>query len=163
MKHLITAFVMATLVALAVSARAWAPPNQDQGGYSNADMNGGYGCNLAGTLGGAGVVGTAEYHPYGNGTFIESLLTLQIGGIGVCQYALESGMGTYDITVHGTGSAHLVYSRVAGSATGCPSTFDSHLSFVCSGASVTANTCDIATLDIGVLLSGTCKKQNKYK
>ena len=39
--------------------------------------------------------------------------------------------------------------------------FNSHISFVCSGAKISADTCDIATLDTGVLLSGTCKKQNK--
>jgi len=43
----------------------------------------------------------------------------------------------------------------------CPGVFNSHISFVCSGAKITADTCDIATLDTGVLLSGTCKKQNK--
>jgi hypothetical protein len=37
----------------------------------------------------------------------------------------------------------------------------SHITFVCSGAVTTADTCDIATLDTGFLLSGTCKKQDR--
>jgi len=127
-------------------------------GYTNADINGGYGCNVSGTLAGAGIVATAQYHPEGDGTFSESVFTLNIAGIGVCQYSLEPGTGTYDVSANGTGLAQAVYSRQSGSAMSCPVVFNSHLSFVCSGARITANTCDIATLDPGVLLSGTCKK-----
>jgi hypothetical protein len=47
MKQLVSACVMAALVGLAVSARADA---QQANGYTNADINGGYGCNVSGTL-----------------------------------------------------------------------------------------------------------------
>jgi hypothetical protein len=159
MKKVVSTFVMAALVGVAVCAQA--DERRHPPGYTNADINGGYGCNVSGTLAGAGVVATAQYHPEGDGTFSESVFTLNIAGIGVCGYSLEPGTGTYDVSANGTGLAQAVYSRQSGSAMSCPAVFNSHLSFVCSGARITANTCDIATLDPGVLLSGTCKKQNK--
>ena len=159
MNKVVSTFVMAALVGVAVSAQA--DERRHPPGYTNADINGGYGCNVSGTLAGAGVVATAQYHPEGDGTFSESVFTLNIAGIGVCRYSLEPGTGTYDVSANGTGLAQAVYSRQPGSAMNCPAVFPSHISFVCSGARITANTCDIATLDPGVLLSGTCKKQNK--
>ncbi|MGA8381666.1 MAG: hypothetical protein WB710_11115 [Stellaceae bacterium] len=127
----------------------------------NADIKGGYGCNVSGNLSGADIVATAQFHPEGDGTFSESVFTLNIAGIGVCLYSLEPGTGTYNINPNATGLAQATYARQAGSAAACPAEFPSHLSFVCSGAEITANRCDIATLDTGVLLGGTCKKQNK--
>ena len=159
MNKIVNTFVVAALVGVAISARA--DERRHPSGYTNSDINGGYGCNVSGTLSGAGVVATAQYHPEGDGTFSESVFTLNIAGIGVCQYSLEPGTGTYDVSANGTGVAQAVYSRQPGSAMNCPTVFNSHISFVCSGAKITADTCDIATLDPGVLLSGTCKKQNK--
>jgi hypothetical protein len=159
MKKIVSTFVVAALLGVVVSARA--DERRHPPGYTNADINGGYGCNVSGTLSGAGVVAIAQYHPEGDGTFSESVFTLNIAGIGVCQYSLEPGTGTYDVSANGTGVAQAVYSRQPGSAMNCPAVFNSHISFVCSGAKITADTCDIATLDPGVLLSGTCKKQNK--
>ncbi|MGH7113434.1 MAG: hypothetical protein ACREE9_02965, partial [Stellaceae bacterium] len=103
----------------------------------------------------------AQYQPRGDGTFSESVFTLNIAGIGVCLYSMEPGTGTLDISANGTGFAQATYARQSGSAASCPAMFPSHIAFVCSGAKITANTCDIATLDPGVLLSGTCEKQNK--
>jgi hypothetical protein len=154
MKQLVSAFVMAALVGLAVSARA------DEG-YTNADIKGGYGCNVSGTLASADTVGIAQYHPQGDGTFSEAVFTLHIDGIGVCRYEMEPGTGTYDVSANGTGLAQAMYSLQPGSAKRCPAEFSSHIAFVCSGAVTTADTCDIATLDTGVLLSGTCKKQDR--
>jgi hypothetical protein len=130
MKKVVSTFVMAALVGVAVCAQAderGHPP-----GYTNADINGGYGCNVSGTLAGAGVVATAQYHPEGDGTFSESVFTLNIAGIGVCGYSLEPGTGSYDVSANGTGLAQAVYSRQSGSAMSCPAVFNSHLSFVCS-------------------------------
>ncbi len=157
MNYFARALVLAALSGLAVSAQAdeWAP------GYTNADIHGGYGCSVSGTVGGAGTVGIAQFHPQGDGSFSEAVFDMQIGGIGVCNYSLEQGTGTYDVTRNGTGLAQGVYSLKSGSASGCPTVFSSHLAFVCSGVGVTANTCNIASLDPGVLLSGTCTKQNK--
>jgi hypothetical protein len=157
MNKVVSTFVIVALVGVAVSARA----EERLPGYTNVDINGGYGCNVSGTLAGAGVVATAQFHPEGNGTFSESVFTLNIAGINVCQYSMEPGTGTYDVSANGMGVAQALYSRQPGSAMSCPAEFPSHISFVCSGARITANTCDIATLDPGVLLSGTCKKQNK--
>jgi hypothetical protein len=158
MKQVVSAFVMAALVGLAVSARA---DKRHPDGYTNADIKGGYGCNVSGTFASADAVGIAQYHPQGDGTFSEAVFTLHIDGIGVCLYSLEPGTGTYDVSANGTGLAQAMYSLQRGSAKGCPAEFPSHIAFVCSGAVITADTCDIATLDTGVLLSGTCKKQNR--
>jgi len=154
----VSAFVMAAIVGLAVSARA---DERHPDGYTNADINGGYGCNVSGTLARADTVGTAQYRPEGDGTFSEAVFTLHIRRIGVCQYSLEPGTGTYDVSANGTGLAQAIYSLQTGSAERCPAEFPSHIAFVCSGAVTTADTCDIATLDTGVLLSGTCKKQDR--
>jgi hypothetical protein len=158
MKQVVSAFVMAALVGLAVSAQA---DERQSHGYTNADINGGYGCNVSGTLARAGAVGTAQYHPQGDGTFSEAVFALHIGNIGVCQYALEPGTGTYDVSANGTGLAQAIYFLQTGSAERCPAELSSHITFVCSGAVTTADTCDIATLDTGFLLSGTCKKQDR--
>jgi hypothetical protein len=158
LKQLVRAFVIAALLGLAVSARA---DERDPDGYTNADINGGYGCNVSGTLNRADAVGIAQYHPEGDGTFSEAFLTLHIRGIGVCQYSLEPGTGTLDVSANGIGFAEAIYSLQMGSAEPCPGEFSSHITFVCSGAVITADTCDIATLDPGVLLSGTCKKQDR--
>jgi hypothetical protein len=158
MKQLVSAFVMAALVGLAVSARADA---QEANGYTNADINGGYGCNVSGTLNHRDAVGIAQYHPQGDGTFSEAVFTLHIDRIGVCPYSLEPGTGTYDVSANGTGLAQAIYSLQPDSPRRCPAEFSSHIAFVCSGAVTTADTCDIASLDDGVLLSGTCKKQDR--
>ena len=125
-------------------------------GYTNADLIGGYTCDVSGAFAGARVVGVAQFRPEGDGTFSELALALHVGGIGVCEFALKPGAGTYDLTSNGTGRAKLSYTLRPGSARRCPPEFSSRLGFVTSGT-----TCDIATLDAGVLLSGTCKKQNK--
>jgi predicted carbohydrate-binding protein with CBM5 and CBM33 domain len=44
MKQVVSAFVMAALVGLAVSAQA---DERQSHGYTNADINGGYGCNVS--------------------------------------------------------------------------------------------------------------------
>jgi hypothetical protein len=155
MKQVVSAFVMAALVGLGVSAQG---AERQSHGYTIADIKGGYGCNLIGTLGRAGAVGTAQCHFQGDGTLSESVLALHIGNIGVCQYSLEPGTGTYDVSANGTGLAQAIYSLQMGSAERCPAEFSSPITFVCSGAVTTADTCDIAILDTGVLLSGTCKK-----
>ena len=49
MKQIVGAFVMAALVGLAVDARA---DQRHPRGYTNADIKGGYGCNVSGTLAG---------------------------------------------------------------------------------------------------------------
>jgi hypothetical protein len=161
MKHIVSTLVMAAIIGLVVSAKADEYGDRSSRGYTNADIKGGYGCGVSGSLTGTGVVATAQFHPEGDGTFSESVFTLNIAGIGVCLYTLERGTGTYDVNPNGTGLAQATYARQTGSATGCPAEFPAHLSFVCSGAKITASTCDIATLDLDVLLSGTCKKQNK--
>ena len=158
MKQVVSAFVMAALVGLAVSA--WAD-ERNPDGYTIADIDGGYGCNVSGMLARADAVGIAQYRPEGDGTFSEAVFTLHIDRIGVCPYSLEPGTGTYDVSANGTGLAQAIYSLQPDSARRCPAEFSSHIAFVCSGAVTTADTCDIATLDTGVLLSGTCKKQNR--
>jgi hypothetical protein len=159
MKQVVSAFVVAALVGLTVSA--WAADERRPRGYTNADIKGGYGCNVSGTLARANAVGIAQYRPQGDGTFSESVFTLHIDRIGVCLYSMEPGTGTYDVSANGTGLAQAIYSLQPDSAQRCPAEFASHIAFVCSGAIITADTCDIATLDTGVLLSGTCKKQNR--
>jgi hypothetical protein len=161
MKHIVSALVMAAIAGFVVSAQAGEQGDRPSRGYTNADINGGYGCGVSGSLNGAGIVATAQFQPNGKGSFSESVFTLNIAGIGVCLYSLEQGTGTYDISPNGTGLAQATYARQTGSAANCPAEFPAHLSFVCSGAKITASTCDIATLDPGVLLSGTCTKQNK--
>ena len=158
MKQVTSAFAMAALVGLAVGARADEPLPQ---GYTNADLNGGYGCNVSGKLAGAGAVGTAQCHFQGDGTISKAVFALHVGGIGVCQYALKPGTGRYGISANGTGLAQTIYSLQPGSAGRCPPVLSTHFTFVCSGAVTTADTCDIASLDAGILLSGTCKKQDR--
>jgi hypothetical protein len=160
MKNIVCTFIMATIAGFVVSAQADEQGDRSSHGYTNADIKGGYGCGVSGSLTGAGVVATAQFHPQGDGTFSESVFTLNIAGIGVCLYSLKSG-SMYDVNPDGTGLAQATYARQTGSAMRCPAEFPAHLSFVCSGAKITASTCDIATLDPGVLLSGSCKKQNK--
>ena len=159
MKQVVSAFVVAALVGITVSA--WAQDDPQSQGYTNADINGGYGCNVSGTLSRADAVGIAQYHPEGDGTFSEAVFTLHIDRTGVCLYSMEPGTGTLDVSANGTGLAQAIYSLQTDSAQRCPAEFPSHIAFVCSGAIITADTCDIATLDTGVLLSGTCKKQNR--
>ena len=159
MKQVVNAFAVAALVGITVSA--WAADERRPRGYTNADIRGGYGCNVSGTLARANAVGIAQYRPQGDGTFSESVFTLHIDRTGVCLYSMEPGTGTYDVNANGTGLAEAVYSLQTDSAQRCPAEFSSHIAFVCSGAVITADTCDIATLDNGVLLSGTCKKQNR--
>ena len=159
MKHIVGTFVMTGLVCFAVTARADA--RHPHGGYTNADIKGGYGCGVSGDLTGAKTVGIAQFHPEGNGTFSASVFLVNIDGVGVCQYSLERGSGTYDVSGNGVGSAQATYSLQTGSAPNCPAEFSSHIGFVCSGATITANTCNIAILDPGFLLHGTCTKQNK--
>jgi hypothetical protein len=158
MKQVVSAFVMAALAGLAVGARA---DERHPDGYTNADIDGGYGCNVSGTLARANAVGIALYRPEGDGTFSEAVFTLHIRGIGVCHYSMEPGTGTLDVSANGTGFAEAIYSLQTGSAERCAAEFSSHIAFVCSGAVITADTCDIATLDPGVFLSGTCKKQDR--
>jgi hypothetical protein len=159
MKQVASAFVMAAVVGLTVSARA---DELAPSGYTNADINGGYGCNVSGTLAGAGTaVGIAQYRPQGNGTFSEAVFVLHLGGIGVCRYAMKPGTGKLEVSANGTGLAQAIYLLQPKSNKDCPAVFSSHIAFVCSGSVVTADTCDIASLDAGVLLSGTCKKQNR--
>lgn len=158
MKKMAIPIVAVAFVALATTVRA-DDTDRDHRGYTNADLKGGYGCGVSGTLGGAPAVGTAQYHPQGDGTFSESVFTAQLNGVGICNYSLVKGTGLYNINPNGVGLAQFQYSLQEGSASSCPSTFSSHLSFVCSGED--ANTCDLATLDSGVLLSGSCKKQSK--
>jgi hypothetical protein len=132
--------------------------------YNNADIFGGYGCGLSGSvsLGGpaTNVVGTAYFNPAGNGTFAASTITLNIGGVGTCNYSLVSGDGTYNISSNGTGLAQTLYNLQAGSATSCPPQFAGAFSFVCSEGQIPL-TCNVATVDAtgSNLLSGTCKKQ----
>lgn len=132
--------------------------------YSNADIYGGYGCGLSGSvsLGGpsTNVVGTAYFNPAGNGTFAASTITLNVGGVGTCNYSLVSGDGTYNINPNGTGLAQTLYSVQSGSATNCPPQFGGTFSFVCSEGQK-PETCNVATVDAtgSSLLSGTCKKQ----
>jgi hypothetical protein len=112
---------------------------------------------VSGTLGRARAVGVAQYRPQGDGTFSEAVLGLNVGGLGVCLYTLKPGTtGTYEVRPDGTGQAQLTYSLQPKSAKGCPAEFPISLAFVTSGT-----TCDIATLDPGVLLGGTCKKQDR--
>ena len=132
--------------------------------YSNANIVGGYGCGLSGSvaLGGpsTNAVGTAYFDPAGNGTFAASTITLNIGGVGTCNYSLVSSDGTYAIKPNGTGLAQTLYNLQSGSATNCPPQFGGTLSFVCSEGQFPL-TCNVATIDAtgSSLLSGTCKKQ----
>jgi hypothetical protein len=160
-KHIVSTLVMAASIGLVVSAQADELGDRSSRGYTNADIKGGYGCGVSGVLTGADTVGIAQFHPEGNGTFSESVFVVNIDGVGVCQYSLEKGSGTYDVSANGTGFAQAIYSLQTGSAQNCPAEFSSHLSFVCSGAEITASTCNIATLDPSLLLHGTCTKQNK--
>jgi hypothetical protein len=153
MKQVVSAFAMAALVGLAAGARADEPLPQ---GYTDADLNGGYACDVSGRLGGASAVGIAQYRPQGDGTFSGAALALNVGGLGVCHYSLSPGTGTYEVNPDGTGLARATYALQPGSAKRCPPVFPINLAFVTSGA-----TCDIATLDKGVLLGGTCKKQDR--
>ncbi len=96
MKPVLSAFVMAALACFATTARAdGGRPDQ---GYTNADIKGGYGCGVSGALTGAKTVGIAQFHPEGNGTFSASVFVVNIDGVGVCEYSLEKGTGTYDIS-----------------------------------------------------------------
>jgi hypothetical protein len=155
MKQVVSAFAMAALGGLA--AGAWADEPQAQA-YTNADLDGGYACELSGTLGSAGAVGVAQFRPQGDGTFGAAVLGLNVGGLGVCLYALTPGTGTYEVRPDGTGLARATYAVQPGSAGGCPGVFPIHLAFATTGA---GGTCDIATLDPGILLGGTCKKQDR--
>jgi hypothetical protein len=135
----------------------------DSYGYTNADIIGGYGCGLEGSvsLGGpyANVTGTAWFDPAGNGTFTASTIVLNIAGVGTCYYSLVKG--AYDINFNGTGLAKTLYKlETSESATSCPSQFGGALSFVCSDGQL-PRTCNIATVDPtgSNLLNGTCKKQ----
>jgi hypothetical protein len=104
-------------------------------------------------------VGVAQFRPQGDGTFGAAVLGLNVGGLGVCLYALKPGTtGAYEVRPDGTGLAQVAYSLQPKSAKGCPAEFPIHLAFVTTGA---GGTCDIATLDPGVLLGGTCKKQDR--
>jgi hypothetical protein len=154
MKQVVSAFVVAALVGPTIGARADEPQPQ---GYTNADLNGGYACDVSGTLGRARAVGVAQFRPQGDGTFGAAVLGLNVGGLGVCLYSLNPG-GTYEVRPDGTGLAQVTYSRQPKSAKGCPTMFPIQLAFVTTGA---GGTCDIATLDPGVLLGGTCKKQDR--
>jgi hypothetical protein len=156
MKQAASAFAMAALVGLAVGARADEP--QQPQGYTDADLNGGYACELSGTLGSAGAVGVAQFRPQGDGTFGAAVLGLNVGGLGVCLYALIPDTGKYEVRPDGTGQARATYAVQPGSAGGCPGVFPISLAFATTGA---GGTCDIATLDPGVLLGGTCKKQDR--
>jgi hypothetical protein len=156
-----------SLIALIVAATLGLGSAAHAGGlftYSNADIYGGYGCGLSGSvaLGGpsANVVGTAYFDPAGNGYFSASTITLNIGGVGTCNYSLVSGDGTYNINPNGTGLAQTLYNLQSGSATNCPPHFGGTLSFVCSEGQFPL-TCNVATVDAtgSSLLSGTCKKQ----
>jgi hypothetical protein len=159
MKPIVGVFVMSALMCLAITARAdGGRPDQD---YTNSDIKGGYGCGISGALSGAQTVGIAQFHPQGNGTFSASVFVVNIDGVGLCQYSLEKGSGTYDISPNGTGFAQAAYSLQTGSAPNCPAEFSGHFAFVCSGPEITASTCNIATTDPGLLLHGTCTKQNK--
>jgi hypothetical protein len=151
MKQVVSVFVMAALAGPVVAAQANELQPQ---GFTNADLNSGYACNLSGTLGGSQVVGVAQFRPQGDGTFGAAALRLHVGRVGVCLYALKPGTGTYDISANGTGLAQATYSRQPKSASDCPAAFPIHLAFATSDT-----TCDIATLDPGVFLGGTCKKQ----
>jgi hypothetical protein len=126
--------------------------------YSCESSNGGYACDLSGTLGRARAVGVAQFRLQGDGTFGAAVLGLNVGGLGVCLYALTPGTGTYEVRPDGTGLARATYAVQPGSAGGCPGVFPIHLAFATTGA---GGTCDIATLDPGVLLGGTCKKQDR--
>ena len=132
--------------------------------YTNADVYGGYGCGLSGSvsLGGpsTNVVGTAYFDPAGNGYFAASTITLNIGGVGTCNYSLVRGDGTYNISPTGTGLAQTLYNLQSGSAANCPPQFGGTFSFVCSEGQIPL-TCNVATVDANgsSLLSGTCKKQ----
>jgi hypothetical protein len=151
MKLVSSVFVMAALAAPA--AGAWADELQPQG-FTNADLNSGYACNLSGTLGASQVVGVAQFRPQGDGTFGAAALRLHVGRVGVCQYSLIPGTGTYNISPNGMGLAQATYTRQPKSSSECPATFPIHLAFATSDT-----TCDIATLDPGVFLGGNCKKQ----
>lgn len=159
MKHIVGTLLMTAVVCLAITARA--DGRRPEGGYTNADIKGGYGCGVSGALSGAKTVGIAQFHPEGNGTFSASVFEVNIDGVGACQYSLEKGTGTYDVSANGVGSAQATYSLQTGSAPNCPAEFTSHLAFVCSGPVITASTCNIAILDPGFLLHGICTKQNK--
>ena len=65
MKHIVGTFVMTAVVCLAITAHA--DGQHPQGGYTNADIKGGYGCGVSGALSGAKTVGIAQFHPEGNG------------------------------------------------------------------------------------------------
>jgi hypothetical protein len=158
MKSWIIALITAAILAFGTAANAGLFT------YSNANIIGGYGCGLSGSvsLGGpsANVVGTAYFDPAGNGTFTASTITLNVGGVGTCNYSLVSGDGTYNIHPNGTGLAVTLYNLQSGSATNCPGQFGGTFSFVCSEGQF-PQTCNIATVDAtgSSLLSGTCKKQ----
>jgi hypothetical protein len=106
MKQVASAFAMAALAGLA--AGAWADEPRAQT-YTDADLNGGYACELSGTLGSAGAVGVAQFRPLGDGTFGAAVLGLNVGGLGVCLYALTPGTGTYEVRPDGTGLARATY------------------------------------------------------
>ena len=113
--------LLALTMALAFASGALAHDNGHHG-YANSDIKGGYGCGVNGSLGGATTVGTAQFHPQGDGTFSQSFLTVQVNGVGVCSYALVAGTGTYNINPNGTGLAQFQYAVQAGSAAGYAST-----------------------------------------
>jgi hypothetical protein len=122
MKKMAIPIVAVAFVALATTVRA-DDTDRDHRGYTNADIKGGYGCGVSGTLGGAPAVGTAQYHPQGDGTFSESVFTAQLNGVGICNYSLVKGTGLYNINPNGVGLAQFQYSLQEGSASSCPSTF----------------------------------------
>ena len=81
MKHIANMLVMAGMVGLVVSAKAEEHGDRSSSGYTNADIKGGYGCGVSGSLTGTGVVATAQFHPEGDGTFSESVFTLNIAAL----------------------------------------------------------------------------------
>src|SRR5258706_1039532 len=112
-----TTGLFALMAMLALAGGAYAHDNGHHG-YTNADIKGGYGCGVSGSLGGATTVGTAQFHPQGDGTFSQSVLTVQVNGVGVCSYSLAAATGTYNINFNGTGLAQFQYTVQAGSAAG---------------------------------------------
>src|SRR3954447_8663758 len=129
MKQVVSVFVMAALAGPVIAAQANELQPQ---GFTNADLNSGYACNLSGTLGASQVVGVAQFRPQGDGTFGAAALRLHVGRVGVCQYSLKPGTGTYNISPNGMGLAQATYTRQPNSSSECPPTFPIHLAFATS-------------------------------
>lgn len=120
MKSIATA--IALVAAMAFATAAWAGPT-----YTDANFVGGYACGLSGNMVSGGVlekaVGTGTIHPSGTGNFTASAMTVNVQGVGECDYKMDTSASaavppSYEIYSDGSGVAAGVFT-LQDSNSGC--------------------------------------------